>query len=118
MYARVRYIRLLDKIDRPFYINRINRNKNKKIVPVHRIFAKYNGNIYYSDRDHPSAREDWLGYFPERKNSFTACIMDRNYGAYRYDDLISNFMYDRLMAKINRKHAQPGKTRTKKTLNR
>ena len=112
------YKDVIDDIYRPFYINRINRTRNEKIVPVHRIFAEYNGHIYYSDRDHPSAREDWLGYFPDRKNTFTACIMDRNYGAYRYDDLISNFMYDRLMAKINRKHAQPGKARTKKTLNR
>ena len=106
LIKKIRDEKKISKIYRPFYINRINRKRSSsnytKIVPVHRIFAKYNGHIYYSDREHPSAREDWLGYFPDRKNTFTACIMDRNYGAYRFDELISNFMYDRLIAKINR----------------
>lgn len=88
----------------PFYINRIERARtgDGKIVPVHNIFAKYNGTIYYSDRDHPSAEEDWLGYFPDRQSSGVGCTMDRYYGGFRFDPLISDFMYDRLITKINR----------------
>jgi hypothetical protein len=31
--------------------------------------------------------------------------MDREFGPYRFDKLISRFMYDRLVAKLNRPHA-------------
>lgn len=91
-----------DEKHKLFYVNRINRKKDGIAVPVPREFAKYNKNLYHSDREHPSAREDWVGYFPERKCIHYACIMDRHYGAYRFDELISQFMYDRLIAKINR----------------
>jgi hypothetical protein len=94
----------------PFYVNRMDRKKPdtepEKLIPVHRIFAKYNGNIYYSDLYHPSAEENWIGYFPERETLFSGCTMDRNYGVYQFDKLLSAFMYDRLVAKINR----PAKT--------
>lgn len=86
---------------KPFCINRIERN-DPDVIPVHKVFAEYKGNTYYSDRDHPSAKEYWLGYFPDRKSPFVACTMDRFYGYYRFDELIADFMYDRLIAKINR----------------
>ena len=88
----------------PFYVNRIERKKkgNGEVTPVHKIFANYNCTVFHSDLDHPSAEEEWLGYFPDRKTPHAACIMDRTYGAYRFDELLSNFMYDRLITKINR----------------
>jgi hypothetical protein len=88
-----------------FYINRLerNRNLNNDITPVHKIFARYNHVTYFSNLEHPSAEEEWNGYFPALKSPFTTCIMDRTYDkAYRFDDLISQFMYDRLIVKINR----------------
>jgi hypothetical protein len=88
----------------PLVINRIERQKPKrgKVNPVHKIFAEYDHLIYKSDRNHPSAREDWLGYFPERQALYTRCTMDRGFTDYCWDKLIHHFMYDRLIAKINR----------------
>ena len=88
----------------PLIINRIGRVKALpgKVIPVHKIFAQYDHLIYESDRNHPSAREDWLGYFPERQALYTRCTMDSGYTDYCWDKLIHNFMYDRLITKINR----------------
>lgn len=95
----------------PFYANRIERSKpdDGTVVPVHKVFAKYNisehgdsNTIFYSDPDHPSTEERWLGYFPDRKDPNAVCTMDRNYSRFRFDELLSNFIYDRLIAKINR----------------
>jgi len=89
-----------------FYVNRIERNKaglpDNRVIPVHEIFAEYNGVLFHSDLAHPSARENWVGYFPERHSPGLGCIMDRETGPYRFDKLISRFMYDRLVAKLNR----------------
>ncbi len=88
----------------PFFINRIEREKqaNGKVVPVHKIFSKYDYVKYKSDRNHPTAKEDWLGYFPERQALYTICTMDSGYTDYCWDKLIHDFMYERLIAKINR----------------
>jgi len=88
----------------PFFVNRLERVKqlSGKVVPVHKIFVKYDHLIYKSDRNHPSAKENWLGYFPERQALYTRCTMDRGYTDYCFDKLIHHFMYDRLIAKINR----------------
>ncbi len=87
-----------------FYINRLNRIHRYRLVPVHTIFARYEQVNYFSDRDHPSARENWSGYFPARVSPYTTCIMDRNQPGYesKFDSLLSQFMYDRLMAKMKR----------------
>ncbi|GEM_PF-1494167 len=88
----------------PFYVNRIERVKKAKgcFVPVHHAFAEYNNTVFHSDLAHPSAEEDWLGYFPERHNPDVGCTMDRTYGRYRFDKLIACFMYDRIVSKLNR----------------
>jgi hypothetical protein len=89
--------------DYTFYINRIEKaNVGGRLVPVHRVFARYQNTVFLSDLDHPSAEEGWTGYFPERESPDIACTMDRSYGRYRFDKLIATFMYDRLIAKINR----------------
>ena len=93
------------KIETPFYVNRIENVKleSDKSVPVPKVFAAYERTVYGADMEHPSSEEDWSGYFPDRKSHGFSCTMDRNLsGGYRFDDLISTFIYDRLIAKINR----------------
>ncbi|MBN2009545.1 hypothetical protein JW960_09400 [candidate division KSB1 bacterium] len=95
-----------------FCINRIDRiqpSDARPVIPVHKVFAKYNCVYYYSDRNHPSTNEHWIGYFPDRKSHLTHCIMDRLSRFYCFDELIHDFMYDRLIVKLNRKH-RPGGT--------
>ena len=110
-YADVFYVaKKIDKLPElsaytpPFYINRIERSSKDDgtFIPVHPVFAKYNGMTFYSDRNHPSAEEGWLGYFPERFCCSTPCTMDRSLGRYHFDKLISTFMYERICAKLNR----------------
>lgn len=85
------------------YVNRLERSRIQgRMVPVHHLFAEYNDTEFYSDPDHPSAEEDWLGYFPERHDPNVVCTMDRTENRYRFDKLLARFMYDRLVAKINR----------------
>lgn len=88
----------------PFYVNRIERKKQPdgKFVTVHKVFSEYNCAIFHSDLRHPSAKENWLGYFPETHGSADSCIMDRLTNRNRFDKVISSFMYDRLVAKLNR----------------
>lgn len=94
----------------PFFVNRIERVKRVKgqavpahrFVPVHPIFARYDKVDFLADLDHPSAEENWLSYFPERHSHSGQCTMDRSGEPYRFDKLISRFMYDRLVAKLHR----------------
>jgi hypothetical protein len=88
----------------PFYVNRIERVKKADgcFVPVHQVFAEYNNTVFHTDMAHPSTEEDWVGYFPERHDPNVGCTMDRTYGRYRFDKLISRFMYDRIVSKLNR----------------
>ena len=110
-YADVFYIakkngklREMSDYSAPFYVNRIDRRSREdgSFVPVHPVFAQYNGTIFQSDRNHPSAEEGWLGYFPERFCCAHPCTMDRSFGRFHFDKLIRAFMYDRLCAKLNR----------------
>jgi hypothetical protein len=87
----------------PFMINRIERVPNTgRLVPVPKVFAEYQCARFNSDLSHPSARENWVGYFPDRIDPNATCIMDRRGYYSRFDELLSNFIYDRLVAKINR----------------
>jgi hypothetical protein len=90
-----------------FYVNRVERNMevmiNKELIPIHKVFARYNDVHYHSDLAHPSAEEGWSGYFPERSPVSTTCMMDRSSWISRYDQLIRTFIYDRMMAKVARK---------------
>lgn len=93
----------LEPEETAFFTNRIERNSaGKAVVPVHDIYARYNSIDYPADLHHPSAEEDWIGYFPVRELPASACTMDRNYGEHRFDALLCRFMYDRLVTKINR----------------
>lgn len=90
-----------------FFINRIDRNyetmNSAMPIPVPKLFAKYNGTRYAADMLHPSAHENWSGYFPEKYDRRTPCIMDRDTtGYYHFDELLSAFIYDRMMAKSMR----------------
>ncbi len=88
------------------FVNRIYRNPARMRmthqVKVHNIFARYNGYIYESDRQHPSARQGWHGYFPERRQREVNCTMDADKDVFEFDELLRDFMYDRLWAKVNR----------------
>ncbi|HHL73773.1 MAG TPA: hypothetical protein ENJ29_14790 [Bacteroidetes bacterium] len=88
----------------PFYINRIERTAHEDgtFTPVHTIFGRYNCTEYRSDLFHPSAKENWLGYFPEKRDPAYTCTMDRPSGMHRFDKLLADFIYDRLCAKLNR----------------
>lgn len=88
----------------PFYVNRIERVKKTggNFVPVHLVFAKYNDEVFLSDLAHPSVEEEWLSYFPERHCPSDHCTMDRTAEPFRFDKLLSRFMYDRLISKLNR----------------
>jgi hypothetical protein len=94
----------------PFFVNRIERVKREEggVVPayqfisVHPVFARYNEVDFLSDWDHPSAEEYWLSYFPDRHSHDEICTMDRTAEPFRFDKLISRFMYDRLVVKLHR----------------
>jgi hypothetical protein len=90
----------------PFYVNRIERlpRAHGHFIPVHAVFARYQLMDFRSDLAHSSAEADWLGYFPECHDSTCGCTMDRTGSQFRFDRLISNFMYDRICAKLNRPH--------------
>jgi hypothetical protein len=95
----------------PFYVNRIERVESwldrqpGQFVPTHSVFAKYNEVIFLSDLAHPSAEAAWLSYFPEPYSRAEHCTMDRTAEPFRFDKLISRFIYDRLFSKLNRPHS-------------
>ncbi len=81
-------------------INRQRRTNPGDEIPVR--FIEYNDKLYFSDRQHPTARENWRGYFPEKQDVDNECLMDRDTGRNRFDKLLSDFIYDLLMTKSNR----------------
>lgn len=110
-----------------FSANRIERSAAAMPIPVPKVFAAYhcshltsetippphdpthmtcppinNCTHYPVDVSHPSAEEFWHGYFPARHDRRTPCTMDYDYGSFRFDELLSMFIYDRLMVKVNR----------------
>lgn len=87
-------------------INRIQKDPtllHDRHIGVHKEFASYNCIRFHSDLNHPSAEADWVGYYPERTAQRLTCAMDRGTGFNHFDPLISTFMYDRILAKLNRK---------------
>jgi len=91
-----------------FYINKLGKAdpppaKFRNFVPTPVRFMKFNSNQYYSDLSHPSATETWTGYFPERIEPADPCTMDRSASRYRFDKLISAFIYNKLTARFNRR---------------
>jgi hypothetical protein len=87
-------------------VNRIYRNpalmRRSHKVKVHNVFSRYNGYVYESDRQHHSDRQGWYSYFPERRQREVLCTMDAAHDVFEFDELIRDFMYDRLWAKVNR----------------
>lgn len=97
----------------PFMVNkRFKLSNDDPPVPLHddptpQHFAKYHlvGNEeanYASDRSLSSKSHEWLSYFPERNGPGSSCTMDNTVFNYRFDKLIFDFMYDRLLEKLNR----------------
>jgi len=87
-------------------INRKTRANSNEPVPD--IFARYKPDVngetitYFSDRYRRDKELNWLSYVPERTTSGHSCIMDISYFGYRFDKLLFDFMYDRLLTKLNR----------------
>jgi hypothetical protein len=99
-----------EKIDQipHFFVNRIERNlvamESSAPIPVPKVFAEYNCTRYDADGAHPSAEESWAGYFPDKYDETTPCTMDRTADRHHFDELLSRFIYDRLMTKTTRPH--------------
>ncbi len=98
-----------------FDVNRFSRKVDKDtgriLQPIPREFSEYRLKLaakkepktaFQSDIDHPSGKENWLGFFPARDNLDANCIMDRTGVRNRFDGLLSKFIYDRLWVKVNR----------------
>ncbi len=88
-----------------FVINRKHRLHSTDAIPD--VFATYQGPdseavLYYSDRHRSDKPEGWTSYVPEKATVGSSCIMDIAYFDYHYDPLIFDFLYDRLMVKMNR----------------
>lgn len=95
-----------------YIINRKNRIAQNNVdpykFPIPDVFTKYQFGtedpvVYFSDRYRTDKEYDWTSYVPERINVGESCIMDIAYYGYKYDKLIFDFMYDRLLVKLNRK---------------
>lgn len=97
---------LLDISD--FIVNKQFRSAPTKAIPRH--FAKYGlvtefdkGCVEYcSHRTRADKEPDWTSYVPEGVGPGYSSIMDIAYYEYRFNKLVFDFMYDRLMAKLNR----------------
>ncbi len=78
---------------------------------IPREFARYRFNgaekVYDSDRKRGDKEMHWVSYTPARSQEHTTCIMDSTSREYRFDQLVFDFMYDRLMTKIERNHLTP-----------
>jgi len=88
-----------------YSVNKKFRNAPDGATP--KIFAKYKLDggaevIYSSDRKRTDKPPGWKSYAPEIDPTNDSCIMDIAYFGYRFDRLIFDFMYDRLLVKLNR----------------
>lgn len=91
-----------------FSVNKRSRGLASNPVPT--LFAKY-GLIgeepapYYSDRHRRDKEAHWVSYVPEKRSPHVSCTMDLAYYHYEFDRLLFDFMYDRIMAKMERSGA-------------
>lgn len=86
-------------------INKKFRNNPGEPIPNHYAEYQLGSNpvsCYDSDRNRSDKEPDWVSYTPEKEAPDFSCIMDVAYDRFRYDKLIFDFMYDRLLTKINR----------------
>lgn len=104
-----------------FVVNK--QHRNQPTDPVPRPFAKYElhhynpdteqqvlqyQTEYFSDRlrcdKRPSDSEPdgWTSYVPERQDTNLSCTMDIAYFGHKFDKLLFDFLYDRLLTKLNR----------------
>jgi hypothetical protein len=91
-----------------FMVNKQFREESADPIPT--FFAKYaltnrfsDGCVEYcSDRTRADKEPTWRSYVPEKLAPKISSIMDIAYYEYRFGKLVFNFMYDRLLAKLNR----------------
>ncbi|TVM02403.1 MAG: hypothetical protein CV087_09610, partial [Candidatus Brocadia sp. WS118] len=91
-----------------FMVNKQFRDEPTKAIPKH--FAKYgltdvfdDGCVEYcSDRTRADKEPSWSSYVPERVAPGYSSTMDIAYYDYRFSKLVFDFMYERLITKLNR----------------
>jgi len=91
-----------------FMINKQFRNASTEAIPKH--FAKYGLTTviddgcaeYCSDRTRADKEPSWSSYVPERVAPGYSSTMDIAYYDYRFSKLVFDFMYERLITKLNR----------------
>lgn len=73
-------------------------------IPKYFTDYEFNAELrtYLSDRSRPNAERNWSSYAPGKDSPLVSCTMDRVFYLHRYDKLIFDFMYDRLLTKLNR----------------
>lgn len=91
-----------------FAVNKSSRGSATDPVPA--LFAKYGltgeePTPYYSDRQRRDKAADWTSFVPEKRSPHVSCTMDLAYYDDEFDRLIFDFMYDRIMAKMERSTA-------------
>ncbi|MCK6623120.1 MAG: hypothetical protein HUU32_16080 [Calditrichaceae bacterium] len=91
-----------------FAVNKSSRGSATDPVPA--LFAKYGltgeePTPYYSDRQRRDKEANWTSYVPEKRSPHVSCTMDLAYYDDEFDRLIFDFMYDRIMAKMERSTA-------------
>lgn len=91
-----------------FAVNKSSRGSATDPVPA--LFAKYGltgeePTPYYSDRHRRDKEANWTSYVPEKRSPHVSCTMDLAYYDDEFDRLIFDFMYDRIMAKMERSTA-------------
>ncbi len=73
----------------------------KKHIPKYQ--TKYFSDRYRCDkRPSDSDPDGWTSYVPERQDPNLSCTMDIAYFGYKFDKLLFDFLYDRLLTKLNR----------------
>lgn len=104
-----------------FAVNK--QHRDRPIDPIPQPFAKYElydynkatkkhvlkyQTEYFSDRYRSDKRptstdpDGWTSYVPERQNANLSCTMDIAYFGHQFDRLLFDFLYDRLLTKLNR----------------
>lgn len=92
-----------DSVPQPFAKYKLydyNKDTKKHILKYQ---TKYFSDRYRCDkRPSDSDPDGWTSYVPERHDPNLSCTMDIAYFGHKFDKLLFDFLYDRLLTKLNR----------------
>ncbi|KAA3609210.1 MAG: hypothetical protein DWQ05_23020 [Calditrichaeota bacterium] len=92
--------------DTALYEDLIYKHMKAGVETIPQYFTTYKFNNetreYYSNRSRPNAQRNWSSYVPAALSPLVSCTMDRVFYSYKFDKVIFDLMYDRLITKINR----------------